>query len=176
MLYSIFKHENWDEPITILLPDFSVHQMTKYFEDLYKCAGVQKYAQINEVLALGDELIIIKPDPMKYLETVDQSEDLEKDFYDNGMSSDDYYPPIKPDVEHDNFDRTQGRKVKTKSVAKKSKVKSEKKVVKESKGGRAKNMSEAKQYFDSVAECPGRTMCKLCQKQMNDQVRFKKIM
>jgi len=172
MFYSIFKNDNWDEPITILLPDFSVHQMTQYFEDLYKCAGVQKYSQINEVLALGDDLIIIKPDPMKYLETVDHSDDLNKDFYDNGLSSDDNYPPVKQDSDQDIFEKAPGRKVKSKTVLKKAKVKSEKKVVKGAKGGRGKNMNEAKQYFETVAEVPGRTMCKLCQKQMNDQVKI----
>ena len=59
MLLSIFKQDTWDEPIVLLLMDFSIQDILKYFEELFQSGSLKEMnLELEETLAINKEFII----------------------------------------------------------------------------------------------------------------------
>ena len=57
MLSSIFKHDTWDEPITIILPDFDSRELSSYLKDFCQNGSfLSKFSPISEILLSKQQL------------------------------------------------------------------------------------------------------------------------
>ena len=168
LLYSIFKHDTWDETLSIVMPDLSVHEMRNYLEDVYMCSDMQSYRSINEILSIKSSLFIQNElqstERMNERDIIDSAingdilkEEIEERVLrpictlKNGDSDIDFLPgESDSDIPHE--------------------VPSIKKKVKRKKRKEDKK-SEGWQYFEPSAEKPGRWICKLCQKDLKEGIK-----
>ena len=75
MMLSIFKQDSWDEPITVLLNDYSVEQVDKYFMDFFKFGFKNnEYSPLATILGVKETLSSRKV----------KNEDVEKGQLTNG--------------------------------------------------------------------------------------------
>ena len=76
MLLSIFKQDNWDESISVLLPDFTIEKVSTYFEDLYQ-NGFQNRKESVVGCILGiEEVFQIKHEDLERVSTPSQRKSL----------------------------------------------------------------------------------------------------
>jgi len=50
MLYSEFKQNTWDETLSIVLPDYSLPEVTHYLKAVYSCQDINKFKNFNQMI------------------------------------------------------------------------------------------------------------------------------
>ena len=173
MLYYAFKEDTWDERISILMPDFTVDQMSKYLENLYCGRDVAQFSLINSCLNYQeidprDFLKQEAPEVDGHIE--ENNHQSHSDYDDNGFisSNDDYEEERRPTK----------IKVKTKLAKKKKKIKEESQFDEDRKleKGERPKISESRKYFVDDPEDETKTCCTLCDKKIKNGPNCDKMM
>merc|ERR1711963_477743 len=79
MMYRALKDNTEEEQISILMPDFSVKQMSSYFQDIYKGGNVTEHHNIITT-ALG-YFSQVKQTPSEEFKVKDELKDKSEDLY-----------------------------------------------------------------------------------------------
>ena len=75
MLYLEFKQNTWDDTLSIVLPDFSLPEVTTYLKSVYTCEDISKYSIFNQMIgSIETEEIEIDN---KYIKSEIETEEIE---------------------------------------------------------------------------------------------------
>ena len=186
MFYLAFKLDRWDEPVSIVMPDFSVNQLSTYLEDLFQCENMEKYSELNNIFGLIKEFSIKNEQSEEDINRNSQNLNVniatkqsnndqgssasglknvnsevdnfvyEEDSYCKKSDNDDHEEDFEPLSENINVNKQKLTVPKKKKTVKHSKLKKFKKPKYEGSGSR--------QYFEMDPENPGKVFCKMCKK------------
>ena len=164
MLCEAFKQFWSEESLSILMPDFSVTQLSSYFLDLYKGAEVSRHLEINAALGVMGYTIKQSSDQaplysaaadhkveVKCEVEMDLQNDLEEDWI-KDENSEEY-----SDDSDRGFDEDVGIKKEGKSYKVKRKKKTE----------NIKMTEERKKYYHADPSDPMRRVCNICTASVN---------
>merc|ERR1712098_612314 len=132
LLYSEFKHNQWDEAISIVVPDYFVSEVTEYLQNVYTGKSLSQFSILNNLFGCyyteKDELEVqIKE---------------EKEDFDFGIGDGDTFDNVNDDLD-DNHDIDEEIKTEEKVVIS-VKTKKEKKAVKKAKKVKEKKKKKKK--------------------------------
>jgi len=169
MLSSIFKHDTWDEPITIILPDFDTRELSSYLKDFCQNGSfLSKFSPISEILLSKQQLGFELKENALASDEKRQHKDIES-IYEDGYNTsiekskvevkievkiEENYPDHEDYVTEniDEYDIDD----KCETQENNDKIKSKKKT------------SESRKYFDIDEE--NKAHCKLCGKKLAGRV------